>query len=233
MSRLLLFILLVLVGGLFWVSCTGRKDLQDKSQAFDSVTLTPYSGATAVAITHEVRDYAGWLSAYTAHSDPNSRWSIYSSPEDNNLITVFELTRSHDEARTAFLSPEFRKMLEDEGVIGDPVLSYFDIKFRVSTPTNKKYRLGVSHEVNDYNHWKKIFDEDENIRMRAKLELRAISTSADNPSMVNILFATDNVDKAKDVINSEELRRRMNEAGVRTEPVFAVFRVPLSVAAQH
>lgn len=227
MSQLRLFIFLVCAGGLIWVSCTGRKDRQGKSRAFDSVKLIAYSGSTAVAITHEVRDYKGWLAAYNEHSDPNSRLSIYSSPEDNNLITVFELTRSHEEARSAFVSPEFRQLMTEEGVISEPILAYFDIKFRVTTPTEKKYRLGVSHEVNDYNHWKKIFDEDEAIRMKANLELRAISTSADNPGMVNILFATDDIEKAKDVINSEELRRRMTEAGVRTEPVFAVFRVPL------
>lgn len=232
MSQLRLFILLVLVGGLFWSSCTGRKDQQGKSLAFDSVKLTPYSGTTAVAITHEVRDYKGWLASYNEHSDPNSRLSIYSSPDDSNLITVFELTRSHEEARTAFLSPEFRQLMTDEGVISEPVLAYFDIKFRVTAPTEKKYRLGVSHEVNDYSHWKKIFDQDESIRMKANLELRAISTSADNPNMVNILFATDDIDKAKDVINSEELRKRMSEAGVRTEPVFAVFRVPLPETMQ-
>jgi hypothetical protein len=80
--------------------------------------------------------------------------------------------------------------------------------------------------VNDFEHWKKVFDEDEPVRAKADLELRAISTNADNSSMVNILFATDDLDKAKKVINSEELRKRMQEAGVRSEPVFAVFRVP-------
>jgi hypothetical protein len=177
-------------------------------------------------MTHEVKDFEEYMKAYKVYSDPESRITIFSSPEDPNLITVFELTKSHEEARSALHSAEFREHLEAEGVTTEPLLSYFDVKFRVTTPTEKKYRLGVSHEVSDYEHWKKIFDEDEPIRAKANLELRAISTNADNASMVNVLFATDDIQKAKEVINSEELRRRMNEAGVRSEPVFAVFRVP-------
>lgn len=195
-------------------------------EAFDSIKLTPFSGFTAVGMTHEVRDYKSWLKAYNDLSNPESRLSIFASPEDPNLITVFELTKSHDEARNAFASADFKEMLQAEGVTSEPVLSFFDVKFRESTPTTKIYRLGVSHEVQDYDHWRKVFDADEPVRAKANLELRAISTNAENPQMINILFATDDIERAKEVINSEELKKRMTEAGVRSEPVFAVFRVP-------
>jgi len=209
-------------------SSCGTKPVDQKANeaAFDTVKLTLYSGNTAVAMTHEVRDFESWLKAYTNTSDPDSRLSIFSNPEDPNMITVFELTKSHEEARTTFSSPEFRETLESEGVTSEPTISFFDIKFRVTGPTEKKYRLGVSHEVTDYDQWKKVFDEDEPIRTKANLELRAISTNADNPLIVNILFATDDIEKAKEIINSDELRKRMSQAGVRSEPVFAVFRVP-------
>lgn len=201
-------------------------DQREKGEAFDSLELTPYSGSTAVGITYEVRDYETWLRAYKAHSDPESRISIFSGAEDPNIITVLELTRSHEEARAAFASPEFRETLEAEGVISEPVIGYFEIKVRVTTVTDKKFRLGVSYEVENYEQWKKIFDEDESIREKSNLELRAISINADNPSSVYLLFATDDIVRAKEVFNSDELRKRMTEAGVLTEPVFAVLNAP-------
>lgn len=208
-------------------SCGVKKgDQVANEESFDTIKLTPFSGFTAVGMTHEVRDYNTWLKAYNDLSDPESRLSIFASPEDPNLITVFELTKSHKEARNAFASADFKEVLQAEGVTSEPVLNFFDVKFRESTPTTKIYRLGVSHEVLNYDHWKKVFDADGPVRAKANLELRAISTNAENPLMVNILFATDDIQKAKEVINSEELKRRMTEAGVRTEPVFAVFRVP-------
>ena len=47
-----------------------------------------------------------------------------------------------------------------------------------------------------------------------------------DPRMVNIMFATDNIEKAKEVINSDELRKRMQDAGVRSEPIFTVLTIP-------
>ncbi|MDZ4714033.1 MAG: hypothetical protein SH819_01070 [Cytophagales bacterium] len=205
---------------------TKRTETTDNSLAFDSVKLTPYSGYTAVAVTHEVGDFKTWLLAYKSLSNPESRLSIYSSPEDPNLVTIFELTKSHADAKSAFASAEFKENLLAEGVTSDPIFNFFDVKFRALSTTPKTYRLGVSHEVEDYDRWKKIFDEDEPTRAKANLELRAISTNAESPRMVNILFATDDFQKAKDVINSEELKKRMEMAGVKTEPVFIVFRVP-------
>jgi hypothetical protein len=207
-------------------SCGSKPSDSGAAQAFDSVRLVPYSGTTAVAVTYQVRDYKNWLLAYNNLSDPDSRLSVFASPDDPNLITVFELTKSHQDARNVFSSPHFRETLEAEGVTSEPLLNYFDVKFRLNAPSEKLYRLGVTHEVEDYDHWRKVFDEDEPIRSKANLELRAISTNADNPLIVNILFATDNLEKAKEVINSEELKKRMKEAGVRSEPVFAVFIVP-------
>lgn len=199
----------------------------ENSQAFDSVKLSAYSGYTAVAVTHEVKDYDEWLKVYTDRSDPQSRLSIFASPDDPNLITVFELTKSHTDAKNVFGSDQFKKAMLEEGVTSDPVFNYYDVKFRMPGKTTKVYRLGVSHEVENYEKWKKVFDEDEPIRTKADLELRAISTNADNPNMVNIMFATDDIEKAKGTINSDELRKRMTEAGVRSEPVFTVLRVPV------
>ena len=199
----------------------------ENSAAFDSVKVPPYSGYTAVAVTHSVKDYHSWLKVYTDVSDPDSRLSVFASPDDPNLITVFELTKSYTDAKNSFSSESFKSELLAEGVISEPVLSYYDIKYRASSQTDKIYRLGVSHAVADYEKWKKEFDLDEPIRTEAGLELRAISTNADDPLMVNVMFATDNIDRAKSLINSDELKKRMAEGGVKSEPVFTVLRVPL------
>lgn len=213
---------------IFLASCGGEKSssAENNSAEFDSVTLPVYSGNTAIAVTHEVKNYDEWIKVYTDASDPQSRLSIFASPEDPNLITVFELTKSHEDARNAFASDRIKKAMQDAGVTSEPVFHYYDIKFRVAEKTDKKYRLGVSHEVDSYEKWRKVFDEDEPIRAKANLELRAISVDAGNDHMVNIMFATEDIDKAKGVINSDELRKRMQLAGVRSEPSFTVYTLP-------
>ena len=199
---------------------------ENNSTAFDTIKVPVYSGNTAVAVTHEVKSFDAWYKVYTDESDPQSRLSIFASPDDPNLITVFELTKSHADAKNAFASERIKKAMLEAGVTSEPIFHYYDVKYRMTEATEKNYRLGVSHEVENYDRWKKVFDEDEPIRAKANLELRAISLDADNPRMVNIMFATDNIEKAKEVINSDELRKRMQDAGVRSEPMFTVLTIP-------
>ncbi len=148
-------------------------------------------------MTHEVHDFESCIKAYRKLSDPDSLISVFSNPEDHNLITVFELTKSHDEARTTVQSEAFRGSLKDEGVNSEPTFSLFDVKFRATVPASKIYRPGVSHEVDDFEYWKGEFDKDEAIRIKANLELRALSTGTENLSMVCILFATGDLEHTK------------------------------------
>lgn len=203
----------------------GKSRESENAAAFDSVKVPVYSGATAIGITHEVKNFDDWLKVYDAESDPQARISVYASPDDPNLVTVFELTKSHADAKNVFASDRIKNAMKVAGVTSEPVYHYYDIKYRSSTKTEKLYRVGISHEVEEYERWKKVFDEDEPTRSKANLELRAVTLDAENPHMVNIMFATDDIAKAKEVINSDELRRRMQEAGVRSEPVFTVLTV--------
>ena len=209
-------------------ACGGKpnKDNSENSAAFDSIKAPVYSGYTAIGVTHLVKDYHEWLDAYISDSDPQSRISVYASPDDPNLITVFELTKSHTDARNTFSSDLLKKEMEKSGVTSVPSLQFYDIKFRSSDQTAKTYRLGVTHKVENYEKWKKIFDEDEPIRKEAGLELRAISTNAEDPLTVNVMFATDDIGKAKDLINSDDLKKRMAKGGVRSKPILTVLKVP-------
>ncbi len=211
---------------LIFTGCSKPTSRQaENSLAFDSVKAPAYSGSTVVGVTHSVKNYEEWLKVYNEDSDPDSRISIYRSPDDPNLITVFELTKSHADARNLYASARLKQVMMERGVTSEPVYAYYDMKYRASDKTDKLYRLGVTHKVADYERWKQEFDKEEPIRAEAGLELRAISTNADDPSIVNVMFATDDIDKAKNLINSDELKKRMDEAGVESKPSFTVFKV--------
>jgi len=208
--------------------CSGTSSQQsENSAAFDSVRAPSYSGETEVAITHSVKDYKEWLEVYNKNSDPNARVSIYTSSDDPNLITIYELTRSHDDARSAFNSEINKNVRKAAGVNSDPIVTFYDVRYRTDIETDKLYRLGVSHVVADYVKWKKGFDEDEPIRAEAGLELRSIATNADNPNIVHVIFATNDIEKARDVITSVDLKKRMKEAGVISGPDLIVLKIPI------
>lgn len=185
-----------------------------------------YSGATAVGITHSVKDYAAWLAVYKAKSDSEARVSLYVSPDDPNLVTVYMLTTSHADAKEMAASADLKKSMEEAGVTSEPKFIYLDMKYRAQGKSLKKYRVLVQHEVADYDAWKKVFDADEARRTEAGLELRGISINADNPKQVGLMFATEDPEKIKGMIASDELKAKMKEGGVTSEPVVSVMMLP-------
>ncbi|CAN5159258.1 hypothetical protein BH09BAC3_BH09BAC3_17260 [soil metagenome] len=218
------------VAALFFLAagCSGTTSTQSEtnSAAFDSVRLPSYSGDTEIVITHSVNDYKQWLEVYNKNSDPNARISIYTSSDDPNLVTIYEFTKSHKDAKNFFNSDGQQNTMQQAGVSSTPVVHYYDVKYRAENETNKIYRLGVSHVVEDYNRWKKGFDEHGPIRTEAGLELRWIATDADDSTLVHVIFATDDIDKAKDVITSVDLKQKMKEAGVVSGPEIVVLKIP-------
>ncbi len=76
----------------------------------------------------------------------------------------------------------------------------------------------VHHEVTDYQNWRSVFD--------ASLEFRhdggecscRIFRKAGNPNDLTLLFEWENLEKAQRYMTSDELRKKMQQAGVTGAP---------------
>lgn len=207
--------LLILV--LIFSGCTKKSGWQE---------TTVYSGKTATRLTHWVRDYSNWYNVYREVSDSNAWIGVYVSPDDPNLVTVYELTSSHEDARKFFNSEEMRRIMRKSGVTSEPVITYFDITYRTIPKSNKMYRVEIAHDVADYHSWKKVFDANEQKRNDIGLELRGIFTDADNHDHIGVVFATDDIDKLKDMIATEEFQKSKQEAGVASKEMVTFLKVP-------
>ena len=185
-----------------------------------------YSGNTAMRITHTVRDFSEWLKVYKELADTTALISMYVNPEDPNLVTVYELTTSHEEARKKFDADLMRRKMKRAGVSSEPVITYFEIKYRRNAPSKKIYRVEITHDVEDYDTWKKVFDAGEQRRINAGMELRGIFTDADNPNMVGVVLATDDVEKLHEMMASEEFQKIKKEAGIASKEMVIVLKVP-------
>lgn len=187
---------------------------------------TVYTGKTAMRITHSVRNFSEWLKVYQEVSDSAARISLYVSPEDPNLVTVYEFSASHEDAKKKFSSEQMRKMMKRAGVSSEPVITYFDVKYRRNAPTKKMYRVEITHDVEDYETWKRVFDAGEERRINAGLELRGIFLDADNQTMVGVVLATDDVEKLREMMASEEFQKIKKEAGITSKEMVMVLKVP-------
>lgn len=76
----------------------------------------------------------------------------------------------------------------------------------------------VRHKVADLNRWKESFDSHLNARMRAGELGFHLFQSVDDPRNVTLLLDWDSVEHARQFMGSEDLRSRMQQAGVIGAP---------------
>jgi len=78
----------------------------------------------------------------------------------------------------------------------------------------------VTHPVKDFDVWKIVFDEFEQLRKEAGELTAVVLRHADDPNVVTVLNTWISVDAAKAFVASEEIKKGMGEAGVTAPPTF-------------
>ncbi len=78
--------------------------------------------------------------------------------------------------------------------------------------------LLVRHKVEDYAKWKRAFDEHAATRQTGGSKGGQLFRSSDDPNEVVGLFEWDDLEKARQFVQSEDLRQAMESAGVSDQP---------------
>ncbi len=78
--------------------------------------------------------------------------------------------------------------------------------------------LLVRHKIKDYAKWKLVFDEHAAMRKANGSMGSRLFRNAQNPSELLILFEWDDLKKARQFAQSEDLRKAMEQAGVSDRP---------------
>ena len=78
--------------------------------------------------------------------------------------------------------------------------------------------LFVRHTVADYNVWRKKFDEFQLIGVEHGIKSASVYQAVDNPNDVTVTHDFDTVEAARNLVQSEGLKKAMQEAGVIGAP---------------
>lgn len=76
----------------------------------------------------------------------------------------------------------------------------------------------VRHKVTDYGKWKPAFDEHGATRKASGSKGGRLFRSADDPNHLVVLFEWSDLDRAQQFVGSEDLREKMEQAGVADQP---------------
>ena len=78
--------------------------------------------------------------------------------------------------------------------------------------------LHVQHKVRDYVSWKSVFDKFIDTRRASGEKSYLIMHPDDNPNNLVLLFEWDSAKHARDFLQSPELKKAMQDAGVTEIP---------------
>ncbi len=79
----------------------------------------------------------------------------------------------------------------------------------------------VTHKVNDFDRWKAVFDTYPPTDRGAMFT--RVNRSVDDPNMIAVIAGFDTVESAKAFLDDPELKEKMQEAGVASEPRIEIY----------
>jgi hypothetical protein len=80
----------------------------------------------------------------------------------------------------------------------------------------------INSKVKDFKTWKSFFDGDRDRRSNAGLKEIYVTSNASDPNNVYLVFETNDVAKAQQLMQSPELKEYMEKAGVIGQPAVTV-----------
>ena len=78
--------------------------------------------------------------------------------------------------------------------------------------------LFAKHEVNDYDSWKRVYDDFAPTRKEMGVTGASVHRDANNPKVITVTHEFDNLQAAREFAGSEELKSAMANAGVAGRP---------------
>jgi steroid delta-isomerase-like uncharacterized protein len=92
----------------------------------------------------------------------------------------------------------------------------------------------IQHGVNNYSHWKQVFDSLFETRKENGCKTEFLFHTDNNPNELTLLFEWDNLDKARRFFESQKLDERVNQLGIEGSlKVFYLDAVPSVLDTRH
>jgi quinol monooxygenase YgiN len=188
----------------------------------------PAAPFDVMEISHTVKDYATWKKAFDADEANRKAGGLEfvalgRSTENPNNVTVVLHATDLAKAKAFAASPKLKEVMEKNGVISKPAISYFKV-IRMNPDSKEKSWVVVTHKVKDYDAWLKVFDKEGTAARAAQGLIDVVlSRGIDDPSIVHLVFDIKDMAKAKASLFSEEKKKVMMGAGVVGPPKFEFF----------
>ncbi len=226
---------------IFISSCNNGEDKKVDTAAAETTAAKPAETkmdaapaarpANFTTMTIKVANYAKWLPAYEGDDSARTVNGLSNYVlgrglgKDSNTVLVALKMADAAKAKAFANSPALKEKMKKGGVMGAPLSVNFVETVMQDTSANASTRVIMTHKVKDWVVWKKEFDSHKQMRMDAGLADRVVGHSVDDTHMVTLVFAINDMAKAKAFMASKDLKDKMAAAGVEGPPTVFYYTV--------
>ena len=206
-------------------SCTNPSSApaEESTETEESAETTEEPTPVGIVYVKEnVADYASWKAAFdqgdsTRSANALSTIGVAQGQEDPNRVHL-ALNIYDKEKVKAFAESDAVKKIRDEQGITDQVITYLTAVDVDTADWEDMNRLVVMHDVADFDAWKSAYDDHKQARDDNGIVQRALLRGSDNPNMICLIFGYSDREKLDAFMASDDLKAKMEEAGVVGEP---------------
>ncbi len=219
--------LLALAVSFLMISWSKPEKKSNKKQKTRSKLKAPIQAKTKSLIYHKVKDYGLWKKAFDDFFEKRAEsgelsYEVGVLEDDPNTVYVFNTWKSQDHYNKFKDDEELKEKMEEAGVTEPPKFLLLN-KLEGTKMMDKKITGIIYHEVEDYDKWKKVFDDFERTRKEFKEVSYEVGTINGNSKMIYVMNQWNNMQDYNMFVNDDKLKAAMENAGVIGQPTFLIF----------
>lgn len=214
-----------------FLACNSGKDKAAKTDS-SAVVATPVAPILKdeVIVKHHVANYAKWRAVFNTDSAQRLAAGLHDhiiargTADSNEVLLVFYMDDTA-KAKAFARNPQLQEVMKKAGVTGKPDMNFIH---RIATDTSNTAETGrvlVKHRVNDFDAWKKVYDEDKPNRIAAGLSDKMVGHAVDDNHQVLLICVVNDESKAKAFMGSKALADKMKSGGVAEAPLVFFYRI--------
>ena len=219
--------LLALVLSVFMISWNNPVKNTVMKEVNETNLKLPLQSKTKSLIYHKVKDFGVWKKAFDDFFAKREKsgelsYEVGVLEDDPNTVYVFNTWKSQDHYKKFKDDEELKQKMEEAGVIEPPKFLLLN-KLEGTKMLDHKITGIIYHEVEDYDKWKRVFDDFERTRKDFKEVSYEVGTINGDSRMLYVMNQWNTLQDYKTFVNDAKLKEAMDHAGVIGKPIFLVF----------
>lgn len=178
-------------------------------------------------IYHKVKEYDTWKKGFdefqpVREENGELSYEVGVLEGEPNTVYVFNTWKSEDHYKRFKETASLKDKMNEAGVSEAPTFLYLD-KLEGSKYEDNKITAIIYHEIENYDKWKRTFDDFERTRKEFKEVSYEVGTINGDPNWIYVMNQWDSLADYNAFVNDSKLKDAMNKAGVIGKPIFLVF----------